>query len=643
MPYSPPDINAADFRLDTGYVSPDLTAADFDLRDVFYDVAGAIIITYAITVEIKTAIFLDYGISSAYCLQYADFDYAITTSAPTGAFDLDWSAYVQADTVITLPETSDVISSCLLPWGYAWEITAPVDLDLSLLAAVVATVDLPYVLLDTSAVAAIDLLYNLETMTPVLAAVELINMVAMPGQSLSLALSITADGVPVTSAVALSLAWDRRQYYLSATIELADAGEYHALPVGTVLEITITGSAAQTITMVITDRGRSRSLESWIYNLTLASPAALLDTPFAAPFDGKYAGMASDIAASLAAPLPITWNTVNAAIPVDIFSISQQTSLEGLRPLVGAPGAIIVSELDGSLTVEPEYPAPLPTWAGIVPAYTVSDVADIFDDSEDEDFRRPCNSYLVTNGTGTDAATATMRLEDESNDDGSHTIRLYTEPWQRLATLTHAGGNWVQLEKVGDEIRTIEEEIITIAGGEGSTAYPIYDLDDHDYREDNLGAVSWLPSGAITTAQAGDSLLAVSYRTLCRTWLMRDPQEEEVLLIAETPDENASGISVLVQRSPGDSQGPDVQDILIVSDEVARERGRNLIDKNCSARKLVTANTPFRSLLRPGGIIEVIDAERPRWRGLLIAQTVNIAINEAELTATATLTIEREL
>lgn len=101
-------------------------------------------------------------------------------------------------------------------------------------------------------------------------------------------------------------------------------------------------------------------------------------------------------------------------------------------------------------------------------------------------------------------------------------------------------------------------------------------------------------------------------------------------------------ISVTVQRSPADRQGPDISDPLITSDGVARERGRNEIDANSTNRELVSGSGPMGDFMRPGRLVEVMDAEQAAWRGRLnkVAYTMQRSGDSISmLTATV---IERE-
>ena len=100
-------------------------------------------------------------------------------------------------------------------------------------------------------------------------------------------------------------------------------------------------------------------------------------------------------------------------------------------------------------------------------------------------------------------------------------------------------------------------------------------------------------------------------------------------------------ISVIVERAPGDKQGPDISDPLITSPLVAVERGRNEIDAKCSSREPITSTGPYNGFIRPGSMNEVADSEQQVWRGMVKSCAVVINRNGDTYTADTNLTIER--
>lgn len=101
-------------------------------------------------------------------------------------------------------------------------------------------------------------------------------------------------------------------------------------------------------------------------------------------------------------------------------------------------------------------------------------------------------------------------------------------------------------------------------------------------------------------------------------------------------------ISVMVIRSPGDKQGPAISDAMIVTEPVARERGRNAIDSNFSHRKNISSNGPYQGYMRQGRLIEIADSEQLTWRGIIRSCTINVVAGQNSFERTTSLIIERE-
>lgn len=101
-------------------------------------------------------------------------------------------------------------------------------------------------------------------------------------------------------------------------------------------------------------------------------------------------------------------------------------------------------------------------------------------------------------------------------------------------------------------------------------------------------------------------------------------------------------ISVIVERAPGDKQGPDISDSLITSEQTAVERGRNEIDEHFSHREIISSSGPLTGFMRPGKIIEVADSEQQIWRGMIKTCAIVITSGQDSYSRDINLTVERE-
>jgi hypothetical protein len=337
-------------------------------------------------------------------------------------------------------------------------------------------------------------------------------------------MTMTVNGFPL-DPVSISIETSIDQYTLSASVGLATLPEYLACTVGSILSLTIGGT---TFSLKVEGRSRNREHGSSGYTITALSPAAWLDAPYAQTVNTEYSGMASAIASTLAAPLSVSWQTIDWALPASTLIASEETPLSVLRKLAAAVGAVLQSQPDGSLAVIPSYPLSVPSWATSTPADILSDLDDILTAAETYDHRPGYNRYVISDEIG---AADTVRLEEEGLDNQRKRIRAYRTPWQPIS-LRHTGGDWVALTEMGTEEREVEETVEFVAG-EGRTKYPIYDRVTMAWQQVSLGGVTQSEDGLLRADVDAESLLALTYRTRCWMWEARSPQIEEVQLVAE--------------------------------------------------------------------------------------------------------------
>lgn len=101
-------------------------------------------------------------------------------------------------------------------------------------------------------------------------------------------------------------------------------------------------------------------------------------------------------------------------------------------------------------------------------------------------------------------------------------------------------------------------------------------------------------------------------------------------------------IEVTVERAPADKAGPEISDPLITSIEAAIARGTAEIDRQCTNRVVVAGTMPLAVDIAPGQIAQVGDAEHGTYRGMVKRVAINLSKQGKDLTATASLQIERE-
>lgn len=315
---------------------------------------------------------------------------------------------------------------------------------------------------------------------------------------------------------------------LQCDLVLATEADYLACALCDPLTLTITTTeATETFTLVITSPRISEEWGNVQYQLEAQSPAVLLDAPWAEAISGELSGMASAIAATLAAPLTVDWQTVDWEIPPSTWIASGDSPLALLKQLAAAVGAVVQSRADGSLVVLPEVPLRITAWDDATPDHTLVETEDCWTTGATPELRSGHNSFVVGNAAGSSRGE---RIEEEQISASVRLVRVYQVPWLDDFVLIHTGGGWVQIEPLGIEERQVEETVEIVAGG-GRTQYPCVSVVATAWQQTSLGAITVAEDGTVTAATAAESLLSLTYVTRCRMWRVRDPNNESLQVV----------------------------------------------------------------------------------------------------------------
>lgn len=327
------------------------------------------------------------------------------------------------------------------------------------------------------------------------------------------------------------------QYCMSCEVHLASQEHYIQINVLDDLTITIDG---QDFEFFVESKQRRRGHGTAEYTVQGLSKTALLDAPYTEDIEEtELIGMASVIVESLASGYTVNWNTVDWHIPANTLLPSDQTPLSVIRDIVAAAGAIIQTEPNGEITIEPLWPIPIPDWPTNTPVYVLSDALDFFTTGENYEHKPGYNRYLIENE---DTSDNTIRFEEETLSETTKHVRVYQVPWTGIFDITHTGCSWVILSDEGVEERIVEDEMVEFIDGVGTTQYPIYGLISYGPQQDSpiekqcapLGdPLEYEEDGTLTFSIVYERLLKISYLTKCKRYLVTDPKEEQVQIIAE--------------------------------------------------------------------------------------------------------------
>ena len=89
-------------------------------------------------------------------------------------------------------------------------------------------------------------------------------------------------------------------------------------------------------------------------------------------------------------------------------------------------------------------------------------------------------------------------------------------------------------------------------------------------------------------------------------------------------------ISIIVQQPPGDFEGPQISDPLIVSEAQARAKGRSQILKNHKDRLRISGTCSLQPFMAPGAIVLYTDRQGKQHRCLLRQSALTITRQSVE-------------
>ena len=343
---------------------------------------------------------------------------------------------------------------------------------------------------------------------------------------------VMIGGVAV-DPVRISITWSRQQAAIEAEIEFADAAVYALAKRHAPAEVALWGYH---FFLVVDGRSRHEEFGQWSCTVRLASPSVKIEYPWAAKVDGELTGLASEIAQTLAGEIPVSWQTIDWYIMPGRWIAASEPPLSLLQKLASAVGAIILPMPDGSISVQPLYPVPVPEWPNSEVDKTIDAVLDVFSIETSGEHKEGINYISVSDQ---EEAADTIRIEEDSDKklSSSTQVLVYQTPWTDDFSLTHRGDDFTaKIASMGIEERTILEEEILVQDGNGSAAYPVYAILAAKYNKLNLGTPTYSEDGSVKTAIEGDSILLLSYKTRARRYSVSEMTMADLLLVAESSE-----------------------------------------------------------------------------------------------------------
>lgn len=577
MPYTAPAGNTVDFTITNNYTPQGGSAVAFVMSEEVVSstvVSACLVQAYTLTEHSRTTILAQtwsvFGELAAMSLEQT---WAVLGELSAMSLAQAWSLRMGADLIQPWADAPVIKGNLLQPYGNAgvltaallqrWRDTVPLTATLNqhyaLTAPLINVLRQPYALTADPVKVLLSQGWNIADISQVVATLSQPYALAADGAIVPgpvdstgdwLPGTIGPDGLPITDPPpAAGAVWrygldvlangmpvrvshcniegDLSQDVLTCEIHPETEAEYLRCPIGSSLSVTVTSQgAAESFSFVVTAPRIEEQHGDTRYIVEAMSPAVHRGEPYADPVVGELTGIASTLADTLAGSVSLDWQTVDWAIPSATWITSDETPIALLKTMAASVGAVVQSQPDGSVRIMPEYPN---QWRTAATAGSLTEILDTFTSGSTPDQRPGYNRYLV----GSQMSSAdTLRLEELSLSAVLKEVRGYQVPWTGAFTLAHTGGAWVLIEPMGIEERQ-ETETVEFVGGAGRVRYPLYAVDTLDWQEVNLGSITTAEDGSLQSSVAGESLLAITYTTRCLLWRVRDPQNEQLQLVAE--------------------------------------------------------------------------------------------------------------
>jgi hypothetical protein len=210
---------------------------------------------------------------------------------------------------------------------------------------------------------------------------------------------------------------------------------------------------------------------------------------------------------------PVDWNVLDWPIPANSLVLENATPYSAAKSVADVIGAVILSNKDGSLRVQYQYPHAMNQLSTAPIAHDFTDLDDNLSVSTEYLERGGFNFYRILSGQSTFAD----RLEwvPEEEDPTTGVLRLYLSPWRDSYKLIYTGGD-ATISKFGEAER-VETEVVEFAEGVASTRYPVFEVETVNWLADPLGAVTHELSSTTLNSGVGVnfgySVAEITYKT----------------------------------------------------------------------------------------------------------------------------------
>lgn len=320
-------------------------------------------------------------------------------------------------------------------------------------------------------------------------------------------------------------------YAWKAAVVLTDVADYAKIKQDKPFALVI---GAERYEFIVDSKELDRSNPAnYAAKLLGISPSAVYESPRhdAMTYLWDTFVQASDVAGEV---LPgIDWRVIDWGIPAYRLAAQDVSPIGIVKLLAEAIGAVLESDIDGSLYVRSKYPVSVPNYYTATPAHIFIEDTDILSVSESYVSLDVFNRLVITD-VSNDISDSLEWLPDYA-EATTGVMRAYLYPWRSGVSLLHTGlpGVTIDAPTLGMEQHT---EIIEVFQGQGQTAYPIHHVDTVDYEAANVGSLVFdVDSRSFTVSGPSfNSVIRIVYWTRSLDYRVSLPQTRPTQFLLES-------------------------------------------------------------------------------------------------------------
>jgi hypothetical protein len=339
------------------------------------------------------------------------------------------------------------------------------------------------------------------------------------------------------------------------------------------------------------------------------SKAAILTEPFSPTITKTYENMnASTIVSDLAGSIPIVWGIddhVHYEFNVDGYP------LDAIQQLAEVIGGVVRATPEGSLVVRRKFPArPRDLIRGDIVTGNVLDRYSAIVEADYSEEQPQYNAVDVLGGGKYSSWDFSIEAENDCIEPGTPAFfKVYHSPGITIYNPNESGVvgyqvcTTISLAEVNNlnVVETITDEYIDIINEAGSLNRECFRLISTEWHGTPKGSQCIEPDDIEITITGKDisvpnvltGRLKVSYETQYDRFKIQYDQEADILIGILAPEHEGIYIRVIMQGTPGDKLGPEIQDDLITNENMAVLRGQSFLDDMYYRKHKWTLKIPF--------------------------------------------------